>query len=251
MGFLSPLCRTDCTRSGAPLGLNLDHSGRLVEAGAGAQFDSWLLYDYAISTMAVICTLRSLDFLNVDAAVGVGCFDLRIDCNNRLSHSALVRIHTDIYSILYTPLLYRKHEANYESRDFRFSREPVQPYFTSNWESVATPATPLERTVNRKPLRLLATLHLDRQEPPWSTQVLERLRAVSLISPTRVTSADVGAVPHSSPSQDPSAAVLAWLHSVDDALSNDLTPPATSPIPPPFCVPQTAVHSRGMPSPGN
>ena len=122
MGFLSPLCRTDCTRSGAPLGLNLDHSGRLVEAGAGAQFDSWLLYDYAISTMAVICTLRSLDFPNVDAAVGVGCFDLRIDCNNRLSHSALVRIHTDIYSVLYTPYIANMRLImNLEVLDFRAS----------------------------------------------------------------------------------------------------------------------------------
>ena len=90
VGFLSPLRRTDCIRSGALLCFKLDHS---------------LLHYHALPTVAIKSAVGLPRLSKVEVAVGVGCFDLRIDANNRLSHSVLVRIHIDTCSILYTPSL--------------------------------------------------------------------------------------------------------------------------------------------------
>lgn len=184
VGFLSLLRSTDCVDSGAPLVHKLDHS---------------LLHYPTLPTVAIECAVGVPRFSKVEVAVGIGYFDLRIDPSNMLSHSVLVRIHIDSCSILYTPLVYRKHKTNRESRGFGFSREGL----TINSEIVAepmlldseddnspaaptpSPATSVQSTadewwnadtiVGQEPLSLLATPNIGQEDLRWSTQVLAQL----------------------------------------------------------------------------
>ena len=175
---------TDCVDSGAPHVHKLDHS---------------LLDYHALPTVAIGCAVGVPRLSKVEVAVGVGYFDLRIDPSNRLSHSVLVRIHIDICSILYTPLVYRKHKTNHESRGLRFSREGL----TINSEIVAEPMLLYSEDINspaapppspassvrstadewwnadtitgQEPLPLLATPNIGQRDLRWSTQILAQL----------------------------------------------------------------------------
>ena len=55
-----------CRYLHAALVVNLDHSYRIVEAGARAEFNNSLLYDNALPTMAIICAVRCPYISNVD-----------------------------------------------------------------------------------------------------------------------------------------------------------------------------------------
>ena len=79
--FLSSLGSTDYVRSGTPHISKLDHC----------------LLDYCTHpTVAIKCAVGSPKLSRVEGAVGVSCFGLRMDADNRLSHSILVRIHIGI-----------------------------------------------------------------------------------------------------------------------------------------------------------
>ena len=190
MGFLSPLDSINYIRPDILLMFELGDS---------------LRDHYALSTVAIKCIPGPSNVSKLEVAMGVGCFGLCMDSDNRLSHSVLVRIHIGIYWILYTPSLYRKRKANHESRGFGFFYQPIQKSkdFVINLETRAEPMPvdnedtndPLATTASQassadiwsnandivglEPLSLLTQPNTDRQEPHWSTQILAQLEAVS------------------------------------------------------------------------